>query len=165
MLPFDKFFCTIRKVSNPDPNIHILCRNKGRDFHHSSHHCQIRTALRSNNRHTNRRPENKELFSAMFCLLAALIHLSVRIVRTAFSDFPYLRGQNMCTSVKKSSQRCKKSFQMVLVGLLMYESPSYYRYKDKTKRSKVKAKQKVVQNSLPEKPVHNPPNKLKKLEN
>ena len=75
MLSFDKFFCTIRKVSNLDPNIHILCRNKGRDFHRSSHHCQNRTALCSNNRRTNRRPENKEFFSAMFCLLAALIHL------------------------------------------------------------------------------------------
>ena len=71
MLPFDKLFCTIRKVSNPDPNIHILCKNKGRYFHHSSHHCQNHTAPGSNNRRTNRRPENKDFFSAMFCLLAA----------------------------------------------------------------------------------------------
>ena len=77
MLLFDKFFCTIRKVSNPDPNIHILCRNKARDFHHSSHHCQNHTVLSSNNRRTNRRPENKDLFSAMFCLLAASCGLCI----------------------------------------------------------------------------------------
>ena len=66
MLSFDKFFCTIRKVSNLDPNIHILCRNKGQDFLHSSHHYQTRTALRSNNRRTNRRPENKEFLVQYF---------------------------------------------------------------------------------------------------
>ena len=36
---------------------------------------------------------------------------------------------------------------------------------DTKTRPKIKAIQKVVKNSLPEKPMHNPPNKLKKLEN
>ena len=74
-------------------------------------------------------------------------------VRTAFSDLPYFRGNVICTPVKKNlyfnsklckrlpkklpvltkSQVCKKSCQMVMVRLLHnYESPSYYRYKDKT---------------------------------
>ena len=38
---------------------------------------------------------------------------------------------------------------MVLVRLLMYDSPSYI-YKDEAKRPKVRAKQKVLKNSLPE---------------
>ena len=55
---------------------------------------------------------------------------------------------------------CKKTFQKALDRL--YQSPSCNRYKYKTKRHKVKAIQKVVQNYLPEKPIHNPANKLKK---
>ena len=58
---------------------------------------------------------------------------------------------------------CKKTFQKALDRL--YQSPSCNRYKYKTKRHKVKAIQKVVQNYLPEKPIHNPANKLKKKEN